>query len=133
MSRFLAKIKEIETIDNLNIVTFDFFGYELKMMSLELSPDVKIGLKVLLGVKPTSIAIAKEFNGMISFSNRLTGTIEQIDLGKLLCNVKLNIANSIFESIITNTSAKNMNLAIGDEVSIFIKASDLSILEVYDG
>lgn len=132
MSKILATIKDIKTVDSLNIVTFDFFGNELKMMSLELGNSVQVGIKVLLGVKPTSIAIAKSFNGEISFSNKLSGKIISVDNGELLCNVKLAIANTTFESIITIDSAKKMELQIGDEVSALIKASELSIVEVYD-
>lgn len=133
MSKILASIKNIKSVDNLNIVTFDFFGNTLKMMSLELGNKIQVGSKVLLGVKPTSIAIAKEFSGEISFSNRLQGKIVNIDKGELLCNLKIEIAGSIFESIITKDSAHSMDLKLNDEVTIFIKASELSIVDFYDG
>lgn len=132
MSKILATIKDVKTVDSLNIVTFDFFGNELKMMSLELSKNIHIGTKVLLGVKPTSIAIAKSFSGEISFSNRLTGKIVSVDNGELLSNIKVEIATSIFESIITKQSSLNMDLKVEDEVSVFIKASELLIVEVYN-
>lgn len=132
MGKFLANIKEIQTVDTLNIVTFDFFGNELKMMSLELDSTITKNTKVLLGVKPTSVALAKEFSGEISFSNKLQGEIVQIDMGELLCNVKIEIANIIFESMITKKSAQKMQLALTDQITVFIKASELSILEVYD-
>ena len=132
MSEILANVKQIETVDTLNIVTFDFFGNDLKMMSLELSNEVQVGVKALLGIKPTSIIIAKDLTGRISFSNKLQGKIVSIDTGVLLSNVKIKIANSIFESIITKQTSKNMDLNVEDEVTIFIKASELSIVEVYN-
>jgi len=132
MSKILATIKDIKTVDSLNIVCFDFFGNELKMMSLELSNEIQIGTKVLLSVKPTSIAIAKDFSGEISLSNKLLGKIVSIDNGELLSNIKVEIANSIFESIITKQSVQNLDLKVDDEVTLFIKASELSIVEVYD-
>jgi molybdopterin-binding protein len=130
MSKLIATIKKINNIDNLNIVDFDFFGNNLKMMSLDLNPNVQIGKKVKLSVKPTNISIAKNLSGDISLSNKLVAIIENIDNGKLLCSLSLKIYNVLLESIITVDSSKRMNLQIGDEVSIFIKASDLSIGEI---
>ena len=130
MSKLIATIKKINNIDNLNIVDFDFFGNNLKMMSLDLNPNVQIGKKVKLSVKPTNISIAKNLLGDISLSNKLVAIIENVENGKLLCSLSLKIYDVLLESIITVDSSKRMNLQIGDEVSIFIKASDLSIGEI---
>ena len=130
MSKLIATIKKINNIDNLNIVDFDFFGNNLKMMSLDLNPNVQIGKKVKLSVKPTNISIAKNLLGDISLSNKLVAIIQNVENGKLLCSRSLKIYDVLLESIITVDSSKRMNLQIGDEVSIFIKASDLSIGEI---
>jgi len=66
MSTLLATIKKIQSVDTLNIVTFDFNGIELTMMSLGLHDEVQVGKKVSLAIKPSSVAIAKEFSGSIS-------------------------------------------------------------------
>jgi len=132
MSSFIAKIKDIESVDGLNIVKFDFSNYVLSMMSLDLSENIRVGKRVRLGVKPTHIAIAKEFSGEISYSNQLNAKIEDIEIGELLSSIKLDVDGVSFESIITKNSAMKMNLKLGDEVTLFIKASELSILEVYD-
>ena len=130
MSKLIATIKKINNIDNLNIVDFDFFGNNLKMMSLDLSSNIQIGKKVRLSVKPSNISIAKNFTGEISLSNQLVAIIQNIENGKLLSSVSLKISDFLLESIITVDSSKRMNLQIGDEVKILIKASNLSIEEV---
>lgn len=130
MSQLVATIIKIQNIDNLNIVEFDFCGLTLKMMSLDLNPNVQIGKKVKLSVKPTNISIAKNLLGDISLSNKLVAIIQNVENGKLLCSLSLKIYDVLLESIITVDSSKRMNLQIGDEVSIFIKASDLSIGEI---
>ena len=130
MSKLIATIKTINNVENLNIVEFDFLNISLKMMSLDLNSDVQIGKKVKLSVNPTSISIAKNFVGEISLSNQLTAIIKDIENGKLLSSVTLKIDNFLLESIITTDSSKRMNLQIGDEVKILIKASSLSIEEV---
>ena len=130
MSKLIATIKKINSIDNLNIVEFEFLGTTLKMMSLDLSSNIQIGKKVRLSVKPTNISIAKNFTGEISLSNQLVAIIQNIENGKLLSSISLKISDFLLESIITVDSSKRMNLQIGDEVKILIKASNLSIEEV---
>jgi len=130
MSQLVATIKKINSVDNLNIVEFDFNGLTLKMMSLDLNADVQIGKKVKLSVKPTNISIAKNLIGEISLSNQIVATIENLENGQLLSSVILKINDTILESIITVDSSKRMNLQIGESVTILIKASNLSIGEV---
>ena len=130
MSQLVATIKKINSIDNLNIVEFDFHGLTLKMMSLDLNDDVKIGKKVELSVKPSNISIAKNLIGEISLSNQIVATIQSLENGQLLTSVILKINDTLLESIITVDSSKRMNLQIGEVVTILIKASNLSIGEV---
>lgn len=130
MSKLIATIKKINSIDNLNIVEFEFLGTTLKMMSLDLGSNIQIGKKVRLSVKPTNISIAKNLTGEISLSNQLVAIIQNIENGKLLSSISLKISDFLLESIITVDSSKRMNLQIGDEVKILIKASNLSIEEV---
>jgi len=130
MNKIEAIISQIDNIDNLNIVQFDFSGIKLRMMSLDLNENIKIGQKVILVVKATNIILARDFKGMISFSNQINGKIDNIENGKLLCSVTIKVKDTYFQSIITQASANKMNLEKDDEIDIFIKASDLSIEEV---
>lgn len=132
MSQMVATVKSIENLEQLNIVEFEFNAHVLKMMSLDLNSNISIGKKVLLSVKPTNIALAKDLAGEISFSNQIVATIQTLTHGKLLSSVGLIVDNIVFESIITLSSAKRMNLRINDEVIMLIKASDLFILDVFD-
>ncbi len=130
MSKLIATVTNIDSVENLNIVTFDFLGQSLSMMSLDLNNNIKKGVEVELMAKPSSIAIAKEFSGDISYSNQIKTKISNIENGKLLSSIKLQIDKFILESIITTNSSKRMNLQKGDEVTAFIKANELSILRV---
>ncbi|MEA3228832.1 MAG: TOBE domain-containing protein [Campylobacterota bacterium] len=127
MKNFIATVKDIQNVDSLHLVTFDFHGLELCMMSLELSGDITVGRKVFLNVKSTHIAIAKNFSGEVSSSNRLGAKILSVSNGKLLSVVELKVFDTILESIITLKSSLKMGLESGDEVVCFIKASDLYI------
>ena len=130
MSQLIATIKKINSIDNLNIVEFDFHGLTLKMMSLDLNANVQVGKKVKLSIKPTNISLAKNLIGEISLSNQIVATIQSLKNGQLLTSVILKVHDTILESIITVNSSKRMNLQIGEVVTILIKASNLSIGEV---
>ena len=129
MSEIIAKVIEIKNHESLHIVKFGLFEDEVSMMSLEL-PNLKVGMKVVLGVKPINIIIAKNLKGHISFSNRLNMKIIDIDVGELLCSVRLLYNDIELESIMTRDIFEEMKLKIDDVVTAFIKASELSIKKI---
>ncbi|MGJ0310943.1 TOBE domain-containing protein [Aliarcobacter cryaerophilus] len=126
----IARVKDIKTIDSLNIVEFDFNNITLKMMSLELHKEVKLESKVKLLVKPSNVIISKNYIEDISLSNQTLAKIVAIENGELLSSISLKIRDTTFESIITKESSKRLDLQEGNIVNILIKASDLSILRV---
>ncbi len=130
MNELKAIVSNIQSVDSLNIIQFDYAGIILTMMGLEL-PNIKIGSKVILSAKPTHIAIAKDFNGNISLSNIIKAKIKELNNGKLLSSIVLKIKEQItMQSIVTYNSSKRMNLKVADDVVMLIQASDLFIKEV---
>lgn len=129
MNKIEAIITMTESFQNISVVSFESCGQQLKMMSLDLDRNIKIGTKVTLGVKSSSISIAK-VSGELSISNQLKSIIVSVNSGTLLTSVKLRFGDSILESIITLESSKRLNLHEGDVVITLIKSSDLSILEL---
>jgi len=127
-----ATITDINSVDNLNIVSFISGALSLKMMSLDLNSSIKIGKDVILYAKPTAVAIGKNLSGMLSYSNKLNAVIETIDNGELLSSISLRVEDELLESIITVASSKTMDLKIADEVVVLIKASDLYIMKEKD-
>ncbi|MEN8303053.1 MAG: TOBE domain-containing protein [Campylobacterota bacterium] len=132
MSMINASITEIQSVDSLNIVSFDFCGTPLKMMSLDLSDEMQVGCEVVLNVKPFHITIVKEFYGDISYSNKLNAVVQSCENGELLSSVKLLVNGVVLESIITKELALKIKLKAGESVLVMIKANDLSIQEVID-
>lgn len=129
MNELKAVVTNIDNLDSLNIVGFDYKGVNLSMMSLDLH-NVQIGTKVILTVKASDVAIAKEFDGLISLSNEIKGEITKLNMGKLLCSLQISSSGDTITSIITTKSAKRMNLKLNDSVTAFVKASSLSIKKV---
>ena len=130
MSYIRAKIINIDNELSLNIVTFQVQDTILKMISLELNEDIKLGTEVLLSCKATNIALAKNFDGKLSYSNQIPMHITSIEVGKLLCSLSLELGDLKLESIITTSSIQRMQLTVGENVTALIKSSDLSIMEI---
>ena len=132
MSQIRAKIVEVKNVETLHIVTFDYKGTLLSMMSLDLNDKVSVGREVLLHIKPTHTVIAKSFSGEISYANHIKSKITSVEHGELLSSIVLEHQGDSFESIITKDSAQKMNLEEGLEVTVMVQASDLSIKEIVD-
>ena len=124
-----AKVISIQSVEDLDIVKFEFENHILSMMSLGLK-DTKINSRVILSANPSHIAIAKDFSGLLSYSNQIKTKITHIEMGELLCSIELEIGKHKLNSLITASSAKRLNLKINDEVLALIKASELSIKDV---
>lgn len=132
MSQIIAKVSQIQKEQNLHIVKFDFEGTALKMMSLDLNDKIKIGTKVALNIKPTHMALARDFSGEVSYSNKIQAKVIKVDNGKLLSSIELQVHDVVLESVITSDSSKRMNIKTDDELTILVKASELSISKVLD-
>ena len=130
MSKLIVTITKIQTNESLNIVSFDCNGTSLKMMSLDLAQSVKVGANVSLNIKASSVALAKNLSGDLSYSNKINAKIVSIENGALLTSIKLSVNQGFIESIITRESSDRMDLQVGDEVIALLKASELSIAEV---
>jgi len=130
MNTIRAKITKINGIDNINLISFIVEEEEFMMMSLELNPALQVGSEVILGIKATTVSLAKEKNTMLSISNQFPVQITRVDNGALLSSVKFSFSGIGMESIITKSSAIRMELKPEDEVVALVKASDLSIVEI---
>ncbi|MBN2816318.1 MAG: TOBE domain-containing protein [Campylobacterales bacterium] len=130
MNRVRATVKSIQSVEKLNIVSFEYFTQTLSMMSLELGENIQPGTTVQLGFKSTAVGIAKEFVGGLSYSNRLPATIDLIEKGELLSSISLKLDDTYIESVITTASLLRMQLREGDSVEALIKASEVFIEEV---
>jgi len=120
MNTLRAIVSKISDINTLHIVEFDFYGQTLSMMSLELPKEIKVGVKVRLGIKASNIIIAKNFEGKISYSNRLSVKIRSIENGQLLSSVTLSCFDESLEAIITARASSELDLKVGDCVLLLL-------------
>lgn len=130
MNRLQAVVTRIEGEQNLHIITFDYEGVSLRMMGLDLPKGLHVNAHVILGIKPSHVAIAKNLSGELSYSNQLPAKIVHIENGKLLSSILVYVHDNEIQSFITFSSCSRMNLQVGDHVTLLIKASELFVLEV---
>ncbi len=133
MNQIAAVITNIEQKGSLALIEFDFMQEKLTMVTLDIEETLCAGQKVILEINPSQVAVAKNYNGDLSYSNQIDAKIESIDLGAILCTLILELQDgSKIEAIITAKSAINMSLNKGDEIKAILKASQISLGEVLD-
>ncbi len=124
-----ATVEEIFESNFLHVVKFGYNGIKLSMMSLEL-PNIQIGDKVLLSVKPTHISLSKLYLPKTTISNMLLSEVIDVQNGEVLSVVLLKAGESMLESIITLESSKKLEIKKGDKVYALFKSSELFVKEV---
>lgn len=63
----------------------------------------------------------------LSARNQLTGKIKSIQLGDIMAHVTVKVGSNEIESIITRTSADEMQLKKGDTVRVVVKSTEVMI------
>ncbi len=129
MNLIKATLKNIAHKEDLHILEFSFDGERLYMMALELPQNLQTAQSVLLGIKPTHIALSKDFDVSTSFDNQLKASVVSIEIGELLVNVKAAVGGAILEAVITLKSYMRMNFQVGDFIVLLLPASELSIIK----
>jgi len=64
----------------------------------------------------------------ISARNVLEGTVENVEIGAVMANVKIKIENpDIITAIITKESVENLEIKEGDKVSAIVKSTEVMV------
>jgi molybdopterin-binding protein len=63
----------------------------------------------------------------LSARNRLEGKVTEIQLGGVMAHVVVQVGKNLVESVITKRSANEMNLKVGDKVSVVIKSTEVML------
>jgi molybdopterin-binding protein len=65
----------------------------------------------------------------LSGRNKLFGEIIEIKRGDVVCEVVMQVGENQIAGVITTTSVDAMNLALGDQVTALIKATEVSFIK----
>jgi molybdate transport system regulatory protein len=63
----------------------------------------------------------------LSARNQLPGIVEEIKLGGIMAQVVVKVGDNLIESVITRTSAEEMQLKKGDSVRVVIKSTEVMV------
>lgn len=122
-----AKISAIEQNDGVSVFEFSAKNLSLKMLSLENLQNLKIGDKVLLNFKSSDVFVATSRLLNCSVSNEIKAVITDIQRGEVASVLHLSTGEFEFESIICTASLERLNLATGEQIYAYIKATSLNI------
>lgn len=64
---------------------------------------------------------------MISARNQFRGTVQSVKLGNVMAEIIIGVGELEFVSAITRTSAENMKLKAGDQVTVVVKSTEVMI------
>ena len=122
-----AKISAIEQTGGVSVFEFSAENLSLKMLSLENLQNLKIGDEVRLNFKSSDVFVATSRILNCSVSNEIKAQISDIEQGQITSSLHLNAGKFEFESIISTASLKRLNLALGDQIYAYVKATSLYI------
>jgi len=133
MNKLRGKIKTIETDNELSMVKIEVENTLFSSIIIgtpETLSYLSIDFPVFIAFNETEMSIGKGLTGKISLKNEFDSIITGIAVGKLLSEIELDFRGHKLKSIITSSSTMNLNLAIGDMVTGYVKSTDLSIIEI---
>ena len=122
-----AKISAIEQTGGVSVFEFSAENLSLKMLSLENLQNLKIGDEVWLGFKSSDVFVATSPLLNCSVSNEIKAQISDIEQGQITSSLHLNAGEFEFESIISTSSLRRLNLTPGDQIYAYVKATSLYI------
>jgi molybdate transport system regulatory protein len=127
MNRLSATIASVQQYESLYLLELDASGITLTLLLFDLNPRFAVGSKVQVLFKETEVIVAKELQGEISLNNRFQATVINIKKGNILADITLQCPAGTIASIITMSALDRMRLLQHDEVTVLIKATQLSL------
>jgi molybdopterin-binding protein len=132
MNALAGTITDIRTEGNLSLVAMLAGDGELVLYSIvidtpEQNPSLSPGKNIQILFKETETMIARDWQGGLSVRNRIPCRIDSLEMGVLLCVVKMRWREVPVSSIITAGAAREMNLQAGDEVLALVKTNEVSL------
>ena len=64
---------------------------------------------------------------MLSARNQLKGKVKSVKLGSIMAEISIAIGDNDLVSVITRSSVERLNIKVGDEVTVVIKATEVML------
>ena len=119
MNKITAILKNIKSVDNLNLLEFETNGKIIKVLILQMNINIKKGDKALLYIKPTKLFLNAQ---KCEFENVLRVEINEIQKGEILANVICSFENNKLEVLMLKENINFKKIAY-----LYFKSSDVSV------
>lgn len=86
---------------------------------------LNVGDAVTVIARGTDVMLATTFSGVLSARNKAKGVVRNIIEGDVLSKICVESQGDILHAYITNSSLKELCLHEGDEVTAFVKSTEL--------
>jgi molybdate transport system regulatory protein len=63
----------------------------------------------------------------LSTRNQLAGTVKDVKLGTIMSEITVDVGGQTLTAAITRSSAEELELAAGDDVTVLIKATEVML------
>jgi molybdopterin-binding protein len=132
MNKLQAIISDVKEHESLYLIELDASGIVLSMLLFNLNPAFSVGSRVAVLFKETEVMLAKNLTGEISVNNLFKATVTEIHTGIILANVNIRCTAGNIASIITMDALERLGLQQNDEITVLIKASQISLEAHHD-
>lgn len=133
MNTFTAKVEDIRCDEFFSCITVMANDTHLKLLKTETPKWLRIGDEVECRVQEAAIAICKGAKeGSVSIENHLSGELQHFRKGVVLSEVSVDTPCGKLNSLITTDAFERMELCEGCEVTLLLKAVDISLLPLMD-
>ncbi|MGD9969125.1 MAG: molybdopterin-binding protein [Sulfuricurvum sp.] len=133
MNTFTAKVEDIRCDEFFSCITVMANDTHLKLLKTETPKWLRIGDEVECRVQEAAIAICKGAKeGSVSIENHLSGELQHFRKGVVLSEVSVDTPCGKLNSLITTDAFDRMGLCEGCEVTLLLKAVDISLLPLMD-
>jgi len=123
MNKIKAILIESKKKDDVNLLIFESRNEIIKVLTLEI--DFNIGTAILY-FKPTMVSISKK-KCESSIENNLKAKIVMIKHGEIFSNIYCDFIGYEIEVLLLNEKVKELNLNIGDEIYLMIRATEIGV------
>jgi molybdopterin-binding protein len=133
----LLKLREAALELRVSIPTIKQWIYKRKIKSIKTAgghhriPREEVD-RLLYRTRGKTGADRTQVMRRVSGRNQLVGRIDDVRISGLMAEVKLSIGDQQITSIITASSAREMNLKPGQSAAALIKATEVMILRIRD-
>jgi len=132
MNRLTGRIENVESSGNLNLVKLRVHDQLISSIIIGQRGHeccLSLGNEVEIIFNESEVSLGKIESGVISLSNQIPCTVKEIQHGKVLSRVLLTFGDYEISSLITSASVVRMALKASDEVTAFIKTTEVFLKE----